>query len=188
MRLSCQTWAFYSNILFGLQWRHELTQTSDKQTDRQTYWFMSSWCHSCSTDHKACVGCTNDVINMTHTDDLRADNEHIDQLSIHISKPPLKVKLLCFSVHLCKHSHFQRSQCMGAFIWQAAEQRLAIGYSARHSFGQALVLVFVVPDSALSAFSYYVAARRHICFCFMAKSAFWRGFSALAPYTGVGPI
>ena len=24
--------------------------------------------------------------------------------------------------------------------------------------------------------------------CFMAKSAFWRGFSALAPYTGVGPI
>ena len=34
----------------------------------------------------------------------------------------------------------------------------------------------------------YVAARRHICFCFMAKSAFWRGFSALAPYTGVGPI
>ena len=35
---------------------------------------------------------------------------------------------------------------------------------------------------------HYVAARRHICFCFMAKSAFWRGFSALAPYTGVGPI
>ena len=34
----------------------------------------------------------------------------------------------------------------------------------------------------------YVAARRHICFCFVAKSAFWRGFSALAPYTGVGPI
>ena len=41
-------------------------------------------------------------------------------------------------------------------------------------------------SSLLSA--YYVAARRHICFCFMAKSAFWRGFSALAPYTGVGPI
>ena len=34
----------------------------------------------------------------------------------------------------------------------------------------------------------YVAAGQHICFCFMAKSAFWRGFSALAPYTGVGPI
>ena len=34
----------------------------------------------------------------------------------------------------------------------------------------------------------YVAARRHIFVCFMAKSAFWRGFSALAPYTGVGPI
>jgi len=34
----------------------------------------------------------------------------------------------------------------------------------------------------------YVAARRHILVCFMAKSAFWRGFSALAPYTGVGPI
>ena len=30
--------------------------------------------------------------------------------------------------------------------------------------------------------------RRHIFVCFMAKSAFWRGFSALAPYTGVGPI
>jgi len=29
--------------------------------------------------------------------------------------------------------------------------------------------------------------RRHIFVCFMAKSAFWRGFSALAPYTGVGP-
>jgi len=28
----------------------------------------------------------------------------------------------------------------------------------------------------------------HIFVCFMAKSAFWRGFSALAPYTGVGPI
>jgi len=41
-----------------------------------------------------------------------------------------------------------------------------------------LVLVVVV----------YVAARRHIFVCFMAKSAFWRGFSALAPYTGVGPI
>ena len=26
----------------------------------------------------------------------------------------------------------------------------------------------------------------HIFVCFMAKSAFWRGFSALAPYTGVG--
>jgi len=36
--------------------------------------------------------------------------------------------------------------------------------------------------------NYYVAARRHIFVCFMAKSAFWRGFSALAPYTGVGPI
>ena len=24
--------------------------------------------------------------------------------------------------------------------------------------------------------------------CFMAKSAFWRGFSVLSPYTGVGPI
>ena len=30
--------------------------------------------------------------------------------------------------------------------------------------------------------------RRHIFVCFMAKSAFWRGFSALAPYTGVVPI
>jgi len=30
----------------------------------------------------------------------------------------------------------------------------------------------------------YVAAKA----CFKAKSAFWRGFSALAPYTGVGPI
>jgi len=30
--------------------------------------------------------------------------------------------------------------------------------------------------------------RRHIFVCFMAKSAFWRGFSALAPYTGVGRI
>jgi len=30
--------------------------------------------------------------------------------------------------------------------------------------------------------------RRHIFVCFTAKSAFWRGFSALAPYTGVGPI
>jgi len=30
--------------------------------------------------------------------------------------------------------------------------------------------------------------RRHIFVCFMAKSAFWRGFSALAPYTGLGPI
>jgi len=29
--------------------------------------------------------------------------------------------------------------------------------------------------------------RRHIFVCFMAKSAFWRCFSALAPYTGVGP-
>jgi len=37
-------------------------------------------------------------------------------------------------------------------------------------------------------FCYYVAARRHIFVCFMTKSAFWRGFSALAPYTGVGPI
>ena len=37
-------------------------------------------------------------------------------------------------------------------------------------------------------FFIYVAARRHIFVCFMAKSAFWRGFSALAPYTGVGPI
>ena len=35
---------------------------------------------------------------------------------------------------------------------------------------------------------HYVAARRHIFVCFMAKSAFWRVFSALAPYTGVGPI
>ena len=30
--------------------------------------------------------------------------------------------------------------------------------------------------------------RQHLFVCFMAKSAFWRGFSALAPYTGVGPI
>ena len=30
--------------------------------------------------------------------------------------------------------------------------------------------------------------RRHIFVCFMAKSAFFGGFSALAPYTGVGPI
>ena len=30
--------------------------------------------------------------------------------------------------------------------------------------------------------------RRHIFVCFMAKSAFLGGFSALAPYTGVGPI
>jgi len=30
--------------------------------------------------------------------------------------------------------------------------------------------------------------RRHIFVCCMAKSAFWRGFSALAPDTGVGPI
>jgi len=30
--------------------------------------------------------------------------------------------------------------------------------------------------------------RRHIFVCFVAKSAFWRCFSALAPYTGVGPI
>ena len=30
--------------------------------------------------------------------------------------------------------------------------------------------------------------RRHIFVCFMAKSAFWKGFSALAPYTGVRPI
>jgi len=30
--------------------------------------------------------------------------------------------------------------------------------------------------------------RRHIFVCFMAKSAFLRGFSALAPYSGVGPI
>ena len=30
--------------------------------------------------------------------------------------------------------------------------------------------------------------RRHIFVCFMAKSAFWRGFAALAPYTGVEPI
>jgi len=40
----------------------------------------------------------------------------------------------------------------------------------------------------ITVYYIYVAARRHICFCFMAKSAFWRGFSALAPYTGVGPI
>jgi len=30
--------------------------------------------------------------------------------------------------------------------------------------------------------------RLHIFVCFMAKSAFWRVFWALAPYTGVGPI
>jgi len=30
--------------------------------------------------------------------------------------------------------------------------------------------------------------RRHIFVCFMAKSAFWAGFLALAPYIGVGPI
>ena len=30
--------------------------------------------------------------------------------------------------------------------------------------------------------------RRHIFVCFMAKLAFLGGFSALAPYTGVGPI
>jgi len=29
--------------------------------------------------------------------------------------------------------------------------------------------------------------RRHIFVCFITKSAFWSGFSALAPYTGVGP-
>jgi len=33
-----------------------------------------------------------------------------------------------------------------------------------------------------------LSLRRHIFVCFMAKSAFCRGFSALAPYTGVGPI
>ena len=55
-----------------------------------------------------------------------------------------------------------------------------------------LSTVFVALSTVFSSSSYslrlYVAARRHICFCFMAKSAFWRGFSALAPYTGVGPI
>ena len=34
----------------------------------------------------------------------------------------------------------------------------------------------------------YVVARRHIFVCFMPKSAFWRAFSTLDPYTGVGPI
>ena len=54
-------------------------------------------------------------------------------------------------------------------------------------------LLFFVVDSvdsapARSLLFFMSPLRRHIFVCFMAKSAFWRGFSALAPYTGVGPI
>ena len=54
---------------------------------------MSSWRH-CFSPHSLCV---------THTDDFRADNRHIDHLSIHTSKPLLKAKVICFSVHSRKH-------------------------------------------------------------------------------------
>jgi len=61
-----------------------------------------------------------------------------------------------------------------------------------HSLFYVLLQLFVVTAIILSfkfyCKFYYVAARRHIFVCFMAKSALWRGFSALAPYTGVGPI
>jgi len=49
-------------------------------------------------------------------------------------------------------------------------------------------VVYYIVTSSGACHCSYVAARRHIFVCFMAKSAFWRGFSTLAPYTGVGPI
>jgi len=49
-------------------------------------------------------------------------------------------------------------------------------------------IIFLLISAPRLGVYYYVAARQHIFVCFMAKSAFWRGFSALAPYTGVGPI
>ena len=44
------------------------------------------------------------------------------------------------------------------------------------------------PHVTLRMIFFMSPLRRHIFVCFMAKSAFWRGFSALAPYTWVGPI
>jgi len=43
--------------------------------------------------------------------------------------------------------------------------------------------VFSLPS--LARVFFMSPLRRHIFVCFMAKSTFWRGFSALAPYTGV---
>jgi len=57
--------------------------------------------------------------------------------------------------------------------------------------GIVLVLVLVLEATVLETSLILIIMsplRRHIFVCFMAKSAFLGGFSALAPYTGVGPI
>ena len=58
-----------------------------------------------------------------------------------------------------------------------------------------IIIIYATADEAVAYmfyrcfFLFFMSPlRRHIFVCFMAKSAFWRGFSALAPYTGVGPI
>jgi len=66
--------------------------------------------------------------------------------------------------------------------WLAGSRRPVGGRSTSQWRCRTLAVV-----CALQAL-FYVASRRHIFVCFMAKSAFLRGFSALAPYTGVGPI
>jgi len=65
-------------------------------------------------------------------------------------------------------------------------ESVTLNHSERTACNMQRGLAWLAVESPV--ISCYVAARRHICFCFMAKSAFWRGFSALAPYTGVGPI
>ena len=83
------------------------------------------------------------------------------------------------------------SHCAG-IEQEKREPEIGIGKREKVRFKTRVVVVgsssSSSSSSSISRCCCYVAARRHICFCFMAKSAFWRGFSALAPYTGVGPI
>jgi len=77
--------------------------------------------------------------------------------------------------HTLRHTHHFNSQGEPGF---SDFTLFIISYHVYHDHAHHIYHSFIIMSPL----------RRHIFVCFMAKSAFWRGFSALAPYTGVGPI
>ena len=95
------------------------------------------------------------------------------------------------SVSQCTH---EKNFSQGIF-WRCMVELccVLIGCSFYYYYWWCLLVVLSLLDidivNLLSVVHLFMSPlRRHIFVCFMAKSAFWIGFSALAPYTGVGPI
>ena len=109
----------------------------------------------------------------------KCDITDIENVQRHFTKRFPELRNLSYKERLSKLNLVRLELCRLQFDLIMCHKRLSSIIILLFYYYYFVILLF---------YYYYVAARRHICFCFMAKSAFWRGFSALAPYTGVGPI